>query len=403
GDSGPGPPTLCHKLAPVELGRFRGENPDAWIFQAERYFKFYGITENHKLPLGSFYLDGEALEWPQGHLSKIRQLTTVSEYQSMFEAIANKANDIKESLMVHLFCSGLKEYIKTSVLIHEPTTIYKPSLKSLNLILAALSHLNSIRIPFKRLTPAEIQSHRERGICCYCDEKYSSTHKCKNLPQLLLLIDGSEIKSFLPEPIIFDDISADELQCLEIQEHSAILYHALSGGNSPTTLRFTGHVNGSPVQVLIGGGNTANFVQTRVAKFLQLTIEPIPHFPVVMGSRHRLWCEGVSRKVPLSIQRCDIFLDLYVLSLHGSNMVLGVSWLSILGLVVTDYATHLFEFSHQGKTINWEGEALTDAQPVQLHSIRRYVATYAISSYFYLQVVPSESSPTDEIPPDLIS
>ncbi|KAH0670260.1 hypothetical protein KY290_025687 [Solanum tuberosum] len=56
-------PTLRHRPAPVELGRFRGENPEAWIFQAERYFDFYRIAETHKLTLASFYLNGEALEW----------------------------------------------------------------------------------------------------------------------------------------------------------------------------------------------------------------------------------------------------------------------------------------------------------------------------------------------------
>ncbi|KAH0776226.1 hypothetical protein KY290_007637 [Solanum tuberosum] len=58
-------PTLRHRPASVELGRFRGENPEAWIFQAERYFDFYGIAEMHKLTLASFYLNGEALEWYQ--------------------------------------------------------------------------------------------------------------------------------------------------------------------------------------------------------------------------------------------------------------------------------------------------------------------------------------------------
>ncbi|XP_055809376.1 uncharacterized protein LOC129877868 [Solanum dulcamara] len=56
------PPTLCHKPASVELGRFHGVNPESWVFQAD-YFELYGITEDHKLILASFYLDGDALEW----------------------------------------------------------------------------------------------------------------------------------------------------------------------------------------------------------------------------------------------------------------------------------------------------------------------------------------------------
>lgn len=58
-------PTLRHKPAPVEFGRFNGDNADAWVFQAERYFEFYSISDSNKLSLASFYLDGEALDWYQ--------------------------------------------------------------------------------------------------------------------------------------------------------------------------------------------------------------------------------------------------------------------------------------------------------------------------------------------------
>lgn len=54
---------LRHKPAPVEFGRFRGENAEAWIFQAERYFDFYKIAEDQHLSLASFYLYIDVLEW----------------------------------------------------------------------------------------------------------------------------------------------------------------------------------------------------------------------------------------------------------------------------------------------------------------------------------------------------
>ncbi|OIT33493.1 hypothetical protein A4A49_30684 [Nicotiana attenuata] len=62
-DNTPATPTLRHKPSPVELGRFRGEKPDAWVFQAERYFDFYKIEDSQKLTIASFYLDGEDLKW----------------------------------------------------------------------------------------------------------------------------------------------------------------------------------------------------------------------------------------------------------------------------------------------------------------------------------------------------
>ncbi|KAH0696243.1 hypothetical protein KY290_013598 [Solanum tuberosum] len=48
----------------VVLDRFSGNtDPEDWIYRAERYFTFLGFCEEQWLPLHSFYLDGEALEW----------------------------------------------------------------------------------------------------------------------------------------------------------------------------------------------------------------------------------------------------------------------------------------------------------------------------------------------------
>jgi len=48
----------------VVLDRFNGNaDPEDWISRAERYFNFLGFSEEHWLPLPSFYFDGEALEW----------------------------------------------------------------------------------------------------------------------------------------------------------------------------------------------------------------------------------------------------------------------------------------------------------------------------------------------------
>ncbi|KAH0655105.1 hypothetical protein KY285_029987 [Solanum tuberosum] len=137
-----------------------------------------------------------------------------------------------------------------------------------------------------------------------------------------------------------------------------------------------------------------------MANFLQLETEPTPSFSVVVGSGQRLRCEGVAKKIPLTIQGNKIVEDLYILSLHGADIVLGVSWLATLGPVLTDYAKRIFEFTLNGSKISWKGDAPTDMQPVQLHSLRRMAATDAISSYFHLQLV-SDSEPSCTLPSEL--
>ncbi|XP_049358803.1 F-box protein CPR1-like [Solanum verrucosum] len=64
----------------------------------------------------------KGLESAEGRLSKLRQITTVSDLQGRFEAIANDTDDISDRSMLHLFISGLREDIKNSVLNHEPKT-----------------------------------------------------------------------------------------------------------------------------------------------------------------------------------------------------------------------------------------------------------------------------------------
>nr|XP_016462819.1 PREDICTED: uncharacterized protein LOC107785918 [Nicotiana tabacum]XP_016462821.1 PREDICTED: uncharacterized protein LOC107785918 [Nicotiana tabacum]XP_016462822.1 PREDICTED: uncharacterized protein LOC107785918 [Nicotiana tabacum]XP_016462823.1 PREDICTED: uncharacterized protein LOC107785918 [Nicotiana tabacum]XP_016462824.1 PREDICTED: uncharacterized protein LOC107785918 [Nicotiana tabacum] len=247
------------------------------------------------------------------------------------------------------------------------------------------------RLPLKRLTPTEIQGRREKGLCYYCDEKYSASHKCKNLPQLLLLTEEHDTTIQLPELQLSDEALAEELQCLEVQEHSSISFHALN------TLWFVGHVKGSPIQVLVDGGSTDNFIQTRIATFLQLTIEPIPSFYVMVGSGQRLRYDAIVRQIPLTIQGCELVLDFYVLALHDADFVLRVSWLATLGPVLTDYAMHVLEFSHNGSTMRCQDKPPTMLQPVQLHSLHHLASTNTISSYFRLELVQEEQVVSESV------
>ncbi|KAH0652914.1 hypothetical protein KY289_030592 [Solanum tuberosum] len=213
--------------------------------------------------------------------------------------------------------------------------------------------------PMKCLTLAELQSRCERGLCYSCDEKYSPGHKCRSLPQLLVLSDAL----------------AEELQCLEVQEHCYFI---------PCSI-WRKFFHYSPVHV--DNASTHNFIQARMVNFLQLKTKPTPSYSVVVGSGQQLRCEGVARKIPITIQGSNIAKDLYILALHGADIVLGVSWLATLGPVLTDYAKRIFEFTLNGAKVSWKGDAPTDVQPVQLHSLRRMVATDVISSYFHLELV----------------
>lgn len=148
----------------------------------------------------------------------------------------------------------------------------------------------------------------------------------------------------IPDQLCPTDFVGEDITPTDDQHHSTISYHALAGGHSSMTLRFKGHIKGSPVQVLLDGGSDHNFVQPQVAKFLNMVVDEIS--PVMVGSGQRLRCSGVVKSVPLTVNGCDLCLDLYVLPFQGFDIVLGVSWLSTLGPVLTNYATRIFEFDY---------------------------------------------------------
>ncbi|KAH0696159.1 hypothetical protein KY290_013530 [Solanum tuberosum] len=246
-----------------------------------------------------------------------------------------------------------------------------------------------------------MQQRREKGLCYYCDEKYVANHRCKSLPQILLLEDESAPLTYTSEQILSDELLAEELQSLELQAQSTISYHALSGGYSPTILRFKGHIYGSPVVVLVDGGSTHNFIQTRAAKFLNLKIEPTTNFSVVVGNGQRLRCKGIIKNVLFTVQGTELLMDLYLLGFHGADIVLGGAWLATLGHVLTDHSTRQMEFNLEGKQVKWLGDPPEDLQPAQLHTLRRYYSTNAVATYFCLVLVQDDPMDSESIPPDL--
>jgi len=55
-------------------------------------------------------------------------------------------------------------------------------------------------------------------------------------------------------------------------------FNALKGSAGIGTMRFQGILNGLPIQILLDSGSSDNFLQQRIANYLNLPIEPIHNF-----------------------------------------------------------------------------------------------------------------------------
>jgi predicted aspartyl protease len=147
-----------------------------------------------------------------------------------------------------------------------------------------------------------------------------------------------------------------------------ISLHALMGHTIPQTLRVMGHIQQSPVVVLVDSGSTHNFIQDRVAKKLNLPTEPAAHeFKVLVGNGEELDCSLMCSQVKLQLGSHFFTIDFFILPLSGAEIVLGVQWLKTLGPVVTDYEKLTMRFQSGGKVIQLSGEPKTAPSESSLH------------------------------------
>lgn len=77
-------------------------------------------------------------------------------------------------------------------------------------------------------------------------------------------------------------VELEETTCTEEASPKSSL-NAMKNFVAFGTMRFTSSINGQLIKVLLDGGSDDNFIQPRIAKFLQLDIQPIPAFKVLVG------------------------------------------------------------------------------------------------------------------------
>lgn len=92
---------------------------------------------------------------------------------------------------------------------------------------------------FRRLTNAEIQWKRERGLCCKCDEKFGPNHRCRNRSLQILLVgedDEADLTDDNPEKIV-----AEPEEKLAVEGNVLVLsMHSIVGITSGNTMKVRG-------------------------------------------------------------------------------------------------------------------------------------------------------------------
>lgn len=244
-----------------------------------------------------------------------------------------------------------------------------------------------------------MQIRREKGLCYFCDEKFTFNHQCPNRQFLFFQLDETSMDD-VNSPL---DTGQQFIEEETVVDNHHLSLNALKGGKSVGTIRFLEFIGKLSVTVLIDGGSSDNFMQPRIAKFLKLLVEPALSFKVMVGNGNYVAAEGMVQNWIIQAQGNMFQLPVYLLSISGVDLILGASWLKTIGPHVADYASLNMIFLHENKFITLQGEV--DHVPIQahLHHIRRMVNTHSIAEVYTIKMVDptAQAIPLPELSDDM--
>ncbi|XP_039133322.1 uncharacterized protein LOC120270395 [Dioscorea cayenensis subsp. rotundata] len=437
----------------IELPLFSGDGVFGWLFQANHFFASYQTPLDNQLHTAAFYMTGPALQWFQwmqatnqfsswekfsrqlelrfgpstflnhkAQLFKLKQQTTVVKYLEEFECLSTRVTNLTTASLLNCFLSGLKDDIQQELYILRPTDLHEAiglaklvedkcnaarvsspyprthfprPLPAPSLLVAAGPRPPSL--PIKRLTPFEMATRREKGLCFNCDAKFVPGHKCSPAQFLCLMVDTEEDTTFDSPPPTDTPELLPQIHPTpqDVDTTPCISFHALTGQLVPSTLKLAGSIHGHPVVVLIDGGSTNNFIQSHLVKHLGLTVHPSPHLRVTVGNGESMGCGGECRQVSMKLGDTSFSVDLLLLPIYGADVVLGVQWLSGLGPVVFDYRNLWMEFIQQDSYICLQGLTRLELNYITPSSLVKQLTNQSTTQYWHLEV---EHSPTDPDP-----
>ncbi|KAH9671354.1 hypothetical protein KPL70_017338 [Citrus sinensis] len=229
------------RVAKLEFPRYAGNDPTEWFNRVDQFFEYQGSTEDQKVVLASFHLEGEANQWWQWlrksyqeegrdvtweifmeelwarfgptdcedfdeALSRVKQTGTLRDYQKEFERLGNRVQGWTQKVLVGTFMGGLKPEISEEIQLFRPRTLkeaislarmrdeqlqrQKRLVRSPDFSRSPppqiFNNCASPTVPIKKLSWEEMQRRRAQGLCFNCNDKFTAGHKCTK-PQLLIL------------------------------------------------------------------------------------------------------------------------------------------------------------------------------------------------------------------------
>ncbi|KFK24096.1 hypothetical protein AALP_AAs58075U000100, partial [Arabis alpina] len=207
-----------------------------------------------------------------------------------------------------------------------------------------------------RLSPAEYEEKKRKGLCFKCDEKYFVGHNCMNKElRVMLVVNGCEIElnEDGEESMAGEELEEEQKEFMELSLQSFL------GISSPTTTKVRGLIGRTEIIIMLDSGATHNFISPDVVKKTKLRPQKNNSYEISLGTGitvQSLGSLGVCKAVKFLMQEWEFQADFISLELGNADIILGIQWLRTLGKCQVDWETHEISFIHKGGMITIHGD-----------------------------------------------
>ncbi|KAI4382928.1 hypothetical protein MLD38_008822 [Melastoma candidum] len=128
-----------------------------------------------------------------------------------------------------------------------------------------VSRSQAYQPPHKRLTAAEMADKRQRGVCFWCDGKFTYGHQCPNKRSFAITLEPDEPEETEDEVVQQQDPVTEE-EKEETPRVSLYALHGISLNSQNRSMKVVRHYKRMRLVILIDSGSTHNFLDPKIAK-----------------------------------------------------------------------------------------------------------------------------------------
>ncbi|PKA66677.1 hypothetical protein AXF42_Ash003332 [Apostasia shenzhenica] len=404
--------TLLTLLPKIEFPKFSGDNVMGWTFRCGQFFEISLTPNEWKVKLASIYLDGIALEWHQNfvrinstsidwnvykeaikerfgetayddptfELHTLKQTIGVQDYKNQFDALLTRL-DLFEKYAISCYLGGLMEELLGLVRLMNPKSLreafnlakiqesnltqqqkkYKSWSKlgimnssgSIENVLNKTAQIGGSNIQLKEsprsmLPNSTFDERRAKGLCFWCNEKYTQGHQCKRRQLYQISLSGEVAPlSEIEEPHIEEMIEEE----VEPETETKVSLNAITGIPSFHTMIVVGTIKRRKICILIDSGSTHNFLDPSVLSVGAYAVESIPKQHVRLANGDKILLSEQIKNFHWQMQGITFTTNVLMMPLESYHMVLGIQWLSKLGMVNWDFKELKMSFLLNNKPV----------------------------------------------------